>query len=1010
TIELQQFKKAEITGVDVTVGKDTVIDAQLEAGAISEVVTVVGGAEALVEKDTDQISTTFEQRKVQELPVNVPGRGLDRIALLAPGVTMGFGNVNANGVLLSANGQRARSNNFTIDGVDNNDLTIGGPNYFVRNPEVVGEFQIVTNNFSAEYGRNQGAIINIVSRPGSNEFHGSGGWDHLDNKLFNSLTNIERRRGDKNPQPGLDNIFTYSAGGPVIRNKIFFFTTGYFRRNPFIADLASSTYAPTPEGVQQLKSAFPNNAAVQYYADYSAFSLPLGNPQIRTDVPQSTITIGSVTVPVAAVRRLIPLANRQDEYTARGDANLTERHRLWGRYFWQNAPNVNLGVGFAGVGVNGWGFDQPALSKQIGGGWNWTVTTRLNNEFRFNYSKLFTIFGGGAAGGKGQVPHPDDIDKAFALLNPGFTAANGRGLLAVGPPNNFPQGRLVEAYQFTDNVAMTSGNHQFKFGADIRKLDNTAPFLPNVNGVFRFANGQQLADNRPTSLTVALGPSTLVYGETDQFYYFQDDWRIRPDLTLNLGVRYENTGQPINLLNDVTVARENDPKQAFWRQGVPIEGRVTPRIPTDSNNWAPRVGLVWSPRFENGFLATVFGKDKSTIRAGFGVAYDASFYNLLLNISTAAPIVFLTTVPGFGVPNAQPTGDKVSAAALASGLIAFNQQDPRLLNRTTINPDMHSPYTQQWSFGIQREINNSNVFEIRYVGSRGVGQFQTINANPFIGNIVNGFRRTYFDPAANTARTIDFPAFGKNQVAGATPLTCADNPATPLDDEGACNGRIHPSGVARERINGAYSSYHGLQLRYDGRFSRQVVYGFSYTFSKSIDNSSEIFNFAGGNSVAVAQNPLNLTRDERALSGNHIPHSFTMNFLWTLPFMKEQKGVIGKIAGGWQLNGTGRVQSGRLFTPTHRLPTLNPYEDAIFMDAFFGNSSHFRPFSGNTKAPLGSVAITDVDACIFYGLCGTQGANPILRTSPTGYFLMADLNRRDAQNNRIFTPVTPNDV
>lgn len=153
---------------------------------------------------------------------------------------------------------------------------------------------------------------------------------------------------------------------------------------------------------------------------------------------------------------------------------------------------------------------------------------------------------------------------------------------------------------------MISGNHQFKFGADIRKLDNTAPFLPNVNGSFLFADGKQLAANVPTSLTVALGPSTLVYGETDQFYYFQDDWRIRPNLTLNLGVRYEHTGQPINLLNDVTVARESDPKQAFWNPSVPIEGRVTPRIPTDTNNWAPRIGLVWSPQFESGFLATVF--------------------------------------------------------------------------------------------------------------------------------------------------------------------------------------------------------------------------------------------------------------------------------------------------------------------------------------------------------------------------------------------------------------------
>jgi hypothetical protein len=299
-----------------------VVDARLEAGAISEVVTVTGGADALVEKDSVQISTTFEQKKVSELPVNVPGAGLDRIALLTPGVTVGFGNVNGNGVTLSANGQRARSNNFTLDGVDNNDLSIGGPNYFVRNPEVVGEYQVITNNFSAEYGRNQRAIVNIVSRSGSNDYHGSLGWDHQNNKLFNSLTNIERRSGQKDPAPSLNNIFTYGVGGPVIKNRLFFYTTGFFRRNPSLLDFRSTQVAPTTAGIQAIKTAFPGNAALQYYADYSAFNLPLGSPTVRGDFAQPVMTLGTISVPMAAVRRLVPFNNLQDEYTFRADANL----------------------------------------------------------------------------------------------------------------------------------------------------------------------------------------------------------------------------------------------------------------------------------------------------------------------------------------------------------------------------------------------------------------------------------------------------------------------------------------------------------------------------------------------------------------------------------------------------------------------------------------------------------------------------------------------------------------
>jgi outer membrane receptor protein involved in Fe transport len=1002
-VEAQAFKRTEFADIDVSVGKETVVDAQLEPGSISEVVTVTGGAEAaLVEKDTVQISATFQQKKITDLPINVPGGGLDRVALLVPGVTVGFSNVNSNGALLSANGQRARSNNFTIDGVDNNDLSIGGPNYFVVNPEVVGEYQVITNNFSAEYGRNQGAIVNIVSRSGSNSYHGSAGWDHRDRKNFDSLTNIERRSGQKDPLPSLSNIFTYGVGGPVIKDKVFFYTTGFFQRNPQLLDQRTTSLAPTPDGIAQLKAAFPNNPAVQYYAEYSAFGLPLGNPKIRTDVPQSTITIGAVTVPVAAVQRATPFNNRTDEYTVRSDANLSDKHRVWGRYFWQKSPNVN-----AGVNVQGWTFDNPAQSRQTGGGWNWTISTRLNNEFRFNYSRLFVIFGGGDQGGKGQIPHPDDIDKAFAFLNPTFTAANGSALLTVGPATNLPQGRIVEAYQFSDNLIYTFGNHQMKMGVDIRKLLNIAPFLPNVNGNFQFDSAAQLAANTPTQITVALGPATLSYDEIDQFYYFQDDWRVRPNLTLNLGVRYEYTGQPINLLNRVTVERESDPKQAFWRQNLPIEARTNPKIPADANNFAPRLGLVWSPRYESGLLAKAFGKDKTTIRGGFGIAYDATFYNLMLNISTAAPTVFLTSVPGFGVPVAQPTGDKVRAAVVASGQIAFNQFDPRLFNRTTINSKMRSPYAEQWSFGIQREIGR-NVFEARYVGTHSVGQFQTINANPFIGNIVNGFTRTYFDPVSSSNKTLALAGFPNLLPAGIRPLTCANVAGTP-DDEGACNGRLFQAGAARERINGAQSIYHGLQTRFDGRLRSQVIYGLTYTWAHAIDNTSEVFNSAGGNSVAVSQNSLSITNAERGNSGFDVRHSFTANLIWELPFFKEQKGFLGRVIGGWQINGTARMQNGVWFTPTHPSPARNPYEDVTYMSTFIGNSQS-RPFSGNPNASVKSVAITDVDACLFYSLCGTQGGQPILRTSPTGYFLMSDLNRRDAAGARIFTSVTPNDV
>jgi outer membrane receptor protein involved in Fe transport len=998
-IEVQGFKKASVQDLEVTVGRDSVVDVQMEPGAVSETVTVTASGELRIEKDTAQISSKFSGRSITDLPINVGGGGLDRIALAMPGVTPGIAaNVNSNGTQLSVNGNRTRANNFSIDGVDNNDLSIGGPNYFVRNKDLVEEFQVITNNFSAEYGRNAGAIVNIVSKQGGNDFHGALTWYHQDNKLFNSLTNLEKRAGQENPSPNLNNIFTYGIGGPIIREKLFFFTAAEIRRNPGLADLRTTALAPTPAGIQALKAAFPNNGAIQYYADNSAFAL--GSPEIRTDVAQSTVTIGGVVVPMAAVRRVQSVPDNRKEFNQRVDYNMTDKHRIWGRWFYQNSPGKNFLLGVAGFSG-----DQPSKSVQLGGGWTWNVSTRAVNEFRFNYSKLDVLFGGGCEPATpGCIPDPLLIDQALTNIAPLFTAANGAGILGVGPATNLPQGRTVEAYQFTDNYNLTVGRHQLKIGADIRRLRNQAPFLPFVNGQFQFANTTQFANNAAGAVNVALGPAALKYTEWDQFYYVQDDWRIRPNLTVNIGLRYENTGQPINLLNDITVARESDPNEAFWRQDVPLERKVVPRIPTDGNNWAPRVGFVWSPQFKDGFLHKLFGdNDATVIRGGYGFSYDAAFYNLLLNISTSSPLVFATTTQ-IPVPNAVPTGDVVRGAAVDAGAIRFNTFDPSFFNRTLVTDGFRSPYIQQWSLGIQRQMSSNYVLEVRYVGNHQVGLFQTINPNPFMGNLVNGFSRTFRNVAGGPVQTMNFRGFAE-LFPGVSPLTCVNNPAT-ADNEAACNGRLQEFGVARERINGAQATYNGLQARFEGRLRNWLNYGASYAWSHTLDNSSEVFQFNGGNSNVVSQNPLDRTGGEKSHSGFDFRHVFSAFWVWDIPVYRDQKGVVGHLLGGWQLNGIFRMQPGVRWNPIQLTSSRNPYEDSGFQAFTAGALSQMRPFFGNLNAPLTSVGITDVDACLFYAKCGTSAGQPLFNASPTGFYLFNDLNKAVP----VFTPVTPNDV
>jgi outer membrane receptor protein involved in Fe transport len=1020
TIESQNFKRAVYTDVKIQLGEDTVLSANLQPGGVTETVTVTAGAETAIQTETAQISASFETRKVAELPSNAAGGGIDTLALLAPGVVPGFGNVNSNGETLSVNGQRARSNNFTIDGTDNNDLSIGGPNLFVSNQDQVQEFQIITNNYSAQYGRNQGAVINIVTKGGTNEIHGSVFEFHRDSKNLDALDNIRRRQGEADPSFFLSNVFGATGGGPIKKDKIFFFGTYQGIRQRQTTSLDANNPAILAAEFPRLTAAFPGNNAIAAITKQNAFALTnLGTVTSRKDrdpvttysngaaTPAGTqdlITIGGVEYAAAFPHRDFATPFNQNEYSLRGDVNLSEKNTVNTRYIFQKGTFGNsLG------GTNGFTGDIPASSRNLSGTYNRTLSSRATNELRATYQKLDVIFGGGCGDNPltGCIPHPDQLGNAFTNISFGIRGdLTGTLLQTIGPATNLPQGRTVEVYQFNDNFSVTLGRHQIVTGVDVRRLINNVPFLPNLNGQFRFSTGGQLSANTPDRLVLGAGEPKIRYTETDQFYFFQDDWKVRENLTLNLGVRYENTGQPINVLNRLSTVRESDPNAAFYRQNLPIAARTVPKLPTDSNNIAPRIGLAYTPRVKSGLFGALLGDGATVFRGGYSIAYDPAFYNILLNVSTSAPQVFLNTISSAQAPSltlpANPTGTNVRSQL--SNFLQRNTFDPRLLNQTIVGNDFHSPYAQQYSFGIQRQINRDNVAEVRYVGSHGVGLFQSINRNPNLLNLKNGFTSAGFG-----ATPFTFPAF-PSALGGFTPLSCANNTAT-LDNEAACNGRILPVGLLRSRENTAFSTYHSLQTRYNGRLFKQLTVGFAYTFSKALDNASEIFGFGES---GFAANPLNLGGPEKGISGFDRPHAISMNFIHDLPLFKEQKGLLGKALGGFQLNGTYIIASGRPFSVSQfsgfgfGLPS---YQDNLFNSTFAGLDAS-RPFLSNPRAPRTAVAMTDKDAS-FYGFFGTDANGDPLPfvPSPTGFYSLNIANTQfDANGNPVLTPVNPNDV
>jgi outer membrane receptor protein involved in Fe transport len=1004
------FSTKVVTGVDIRIGTDTDLRIDLDVGSPTETVTVTGNTEEIVQSNS-QISASFETRKVEELPSNAAGGGLDTLALLAPGVVPGFGNVNSNGVTLSVNGNRARANNFTLDGTDNNDLTIGGPNFFISNADAVQEFQVITTNYSAQYGRNQGAIVNYVTKSGSNEFHGSGFEYHRNSSALDAMTNQQRAdptRGSRDKF--ISHVFGGTFGGPLPlprfgeggksyssgKNKAFFFVDTQLIRQREQFAFEAANPAITKAGLAQLAAAYPGNPAIAALVNQSAFALqpsaranqnnPTGTLCFPLDPSLACSGANALIVPTAFPVYDLPLPYNQKEYGLRGDFNPTNKDSFNVKYRFQESPETGtLGQS------NGWGGSIPFASKNLNGAWTRQIGSHGVNDFRAAYQKLSVIFGGACAPPltdnlKGCIPHADEIDKAFTNITFTGISSVGTTMQSIGPATNLPQGRQVRVAQFADTFTWTTGQHTMTLGADLRDLDNSVPFLPNINGAFRFSTTTRLVQNFPNFVVLGAGEPRIGYKERDQFYFFQDDWKVRDNLTLNLGIRYEYTGAPINLLNEITVARESNSSTALWRQNIPIEGRTVPSVPTDKNNWAPRLGFAWSPRMgKSGFSKLLFGENDATvIRGGFSLAYEPAFYNILLNVSTSAPTVFLNTInntgtaaaPGFRLPG-NPTGDVVRTAL--GSFLQKNTFDPRLLNQTQVNPDFHSPYSRQWSLGVQRQINRNNVAEIRYVGNTGHGLFQTVNRNPFINNLKNGFTSAGFG-----ATTFTFPGFPGLIPSGVTALTCVNDPATP-DNEAACNGRIVAGrGLIRSRENTGSSSYHALQARYNGRIANQLTLGASYTFSKTLDNASEIFAFG---EIAIASNPFDLTSNEKGLSGNDRPHASSMNALWDIPFYKEQKGFAGHALGGWQINGTYILASGRTFTPSQffnvfGLPT---YQDFTFTATFFG-FDNVRAFRGNPNAPRGAVGISDIDASFFGFLPGA------FQASPTGFWSLNELN------------------
>jgi len=969
----QGFRNLSIAGVGVAVGADNALGAlKLQVGTASETVEVSSTA-PIIESSQAQITNMLSTQDLVNLPGVQENQGLDALAVLLPGVSgsrdLGFSNTNGGGGF-SVNGLRGRNNDQEVDGQNNNDNSVGGPGIFLSNPDFVSQYQLITNNFGPEYGRNAGSVVNIITKGGTNSWHGAFAATES-NSALNSLSNVQRAPISSGFGEGLkkvphfnDAFGSATIGGPVIKNKLFVFGGFDSEINHANFLYQNTNLTPTPTGLTQLSSCYTSaqsQAAVAALGKFGPYGIPGGNLTTIGAAPVSLSGIDPVSgspfagfipngvdalgnpacnVDMGGVQRTLPNGSHEYDWVTRVDLVASSKDTVYWRYLYQKLNFFDQDSFQSGNAAEGYPNDVPSLGQQIAIDWTHQLSNRMVNDFRLTYGRTNVEFGGNTLGN--SVPNDKQLENALAQIS--FSAG---GLAGYGPISSSPQGRIVNTYQLQDNWNYVVGKHQFKAGVNFTYQRSPNYFLPNVNGAYRFDDWNAYAGNEPNRVRVALGTDVLDFREHDTFGYFGDDFKVGHNLTLNLGVTYTYYGQPANLFHTNDLKQQTS-SQPFWDPTLPQSVTVFQNLPAHKNDWGPGIGFAYSPDF--------LGAGKTVIRGGYRFAYDPPFYNIYVNMSSAAPQVVLQTLgacagppcPGnTGAANplpAVPLGSNVRAS-LASNL-TLGVFDPRNFSSSTVSPNFGPDKVHEWSLGVQRELGSRSAFEVRYVGNHAYDLFQSVNGNPFIA---------------------DYPA---NQLpAGVTPCPAA-SAVVPRDiGRVNCNGY----GVDRVRNNGGFSYYNGLQteLRTNNLFD-QLTMKATYTFSKTLDNVSEIFStFAGGGGVSFAQDPFKTGRGsgEYGNSGLDFPHTFTLSAYEQIPFMRDQRGVVGHILGGWAVGATYIWQSGQAYTPLQLLfgTFTGCCNDALFNGTFIGTDDTVRPFYGNINAPATSVGAFAGDACSFFG-------------------------------------------
>jgi hypothetical protein len=888
------FKAASIQNVISAGGQTTDYPVTLAVGNPTEVVEVTSDAVILQTQDGTRVNT-IDMRQITALPV----AGLNPVNLVftLPGVTDpgpkagGF----VQGTEFNVNGIRARGNNQLLDGLDNNDNSIAGQNYQPVLRDGYNEVTVLQSDYSAEYGRAGGAVVNVITRGGTNEFHGSA-YDVINNSVFNSRTPAQRGAGIARPVV-VENTFGGSLGGPIVKNKLFFF--GTFQPDLLRSTTTATGFVPTAAGFNTLRSIFPAGASSNLDAYLALLGdvrgtektllVPLGADRPAIEFGQATTTAPQPVTDYQGMGRVDWTPNSKDAYSF--------RYVFDKQTFSNQFPSV-----FPGNEI-----DVPALTQNAYFNWTRTFSPQVTNEFRFGAVRTNVIF----------APR----NQALLTAGPQVVFASSQ-IDSFNLDPTFPQGRIFNNFQFQDTVSYTTGNHTFRIGADIlkQKAKETVPF--GDRGILTFTSGGGFSDfaNFVDQFSGVQGQfaskvfgSPVIYPEPFyQNYFINDTWRVRPNLTLNLGLRYENYGAPYNVV----------PFPSFAGFDKPIDTRVEQQ--RDNNNFAPRVSFAYTPRF----FKKLFGEERTVIRGGFAVNYDFFFSNILENTASGVPnangvATFGGDVGGRGFANSTING------SLPGSFVG--DPDP-FAGIVSIEPGLKNPETYVWNLGVQRELPWHIIGDIAYVGSRGLHQFLNLDFNPRLGPITGDFDRVH-------------PNFGS--------VILRTN---------AGDSNYHSLQARLER-----GFQNGLFFRAAYTFSKAIdsVNSEVFTTTGASTRQSDPFALFGGlradRSVASYDVPHRFVASVLYTIPSPIKEGFGKDLLSGFQisgiFNIQSGNVESPFIGGFDINGDGSAANDR---PAISNP-LAPPTSVAFNAALFGFDGDFVDFNGNPIALSNARYVVDPD-------------------------------------------------